>query len=541
MRQTEEHLQILIYFGVQRIVVALTKTDLVKSAESAEIDLRAQLAESPFAEAPIVKTSAATGLGLDELRTQLAREFSTLEPQRDLGKPRLFVDRAFSLRGVGTVATGTLSGGKFSRGDSVILQPANLPARIRSLQTHNQQLQEIVPGTRAALNLPDLSIARRSSDRGVGRGDVITLPELGNATSIVDLVLARSPRLPSSAPQLRYGAYAHIHHGSGSVAARVFFKDGRSLGAGRSVLAELRLEAPIVAFLGDRIVVRDASAQHTLAGGIILDADATAKRFRTSAQKRFLEQRAAIALNLPTLIETQLARDHFANTSAFLQKSHFSAAEVSAALRSLAAAGKIFLRDDFAADANWWKNAREIAFAAIDAEHKAYPHQVGLDLARLRHLFAKESGPMFDALVADLSRQGAARVGDAIKRQEHQPALPSQMQMAGANLRRLLANKPFDPPARKELAPDAPSRQALQFLCETGEAIEIAQEVVLAKSAFEKMRDAVVEFIRRRGPATVGELRQSIGSSRRVMVPFLERLDREGVTRRVEDKRILPR
>ena len=138
MPQTEEHLQILIYLGVPRIVVALTKCDLAKDVEAAEEEVRAQLRDTAFADAAIVRTAAPASRGLAELREQLAREFASIQPQRDFDKPRLHVDRAFSLRGIGTVVTGTLTGGKLRRGESVTVHPRAISSRIRSLQNHNR-------------------------------------------------------------------------------------------------------------------------------------------------------------------------------------------------------------------------------------------------------------------------------------------------------------------------------------------------------------------------------------------------------------------
>src|SRR5437763_58458 len=160
MPQTEEHLQILIYLGVRRIVVVLTKIDLAESADATEKEVRAQLHDTPFADAVIIRTSITNESSIDELKAQLAREFSALPPQRDCGKPRLAVDRAFTLRGIGTVVTGTLVGGKLRRGQAVVVQPAKIPARIRAIQNHNREVEEIGPGARTALSLPDVAVAQ---------------------------------------------------------------------------------------------------------------------------------------------------------------------------------------------------------------------------------------------------------------------------------------------------------------------------------------------------------------------------------------------
>ena len=146
MPQTEEHLQILTYLGVPRIVVALTKVDLVESAREVEEEVRTHLRGTSFADAAIIATVAPQGRGLPELRAQLARKFASFEPQADIGKPRLHVDRAFSMRGIGTVVTGTVIGGRFRRGETVTVQPAKASVRIRSLQNHHRAVEEIGPG-----------------------------------------------------------------------------------------------------------------------------------------------------------------------------------------------------------------------------------------------------------------------------------------------------------------------------------------------------------------------------------------------------------
>src|SRR5438105_8686856 len=192
MPQTEEHLQILTYLGVERAVVALTKSDLGR-IDSATEQIRTQLRGNVFAESPIVPTSVRTGEGIENLKRAIASELAAMHPQRDFGKPRLFIDRVFTLRGIGTVVTGTLTGGRFHRGQSIIVQPQKLPARIRSIQSHGVELDCAQPGMRTALNLPDVAIDQ------IKRGDVITDSDLlANSTLIAQM--ERSPRLRVKQP-----------------------------------------------------------------------------------------------------------------------------------------------------------------------------------------------------------------------------------------------------------------------------------------------------------------------------------------------------
>src|SRR5947207_11013877 len=155
MPQTEEHLQILTYLGVRRAVIALTKSDLGK-IDNVRTQIRKQLRDTAFAHSRIIPTSVRTSEGTKNLMDALAAELSTLQPQRDLGKPRLFIDRAFTLHGIGTVVTGTLNNGQLRRGQSVVVQPQNLEARIRSIQSHGSELESAHPGMRTEINLPDV-------------------------------------------------------------------------------------------------------------------------------------------------------------------------------------------------------------------------------------------------------------------------------------------------------------------------------------------------------------------------------------------------
>jgi len=533
MPQTEEHLQILSYIGVNRAVVALTKIDLIQDERRAVSAIHDKLRDTPFADAPIVPTSVVTGRGLDHLKAVLARVLADTPSPRDIGKPRLPVDRVFTLRGIGTVITGTLTGGTLRRGQSVAIQPSGKAARIRNIQSHNRDVELAVPGTRTALNLPDIA----ASD-DVRRGDVVTLAEFGGPSEIFDVVLEVSPR-PNR--PLRGGAQVRVHHGSANVCAKVVFFSHKELVPGEQALAQLRLEASAFVFAGDRFVLRDSSGQNTLAGGVVLDPDPSRKLFRSQAQLSLLDQRAESPGEALPFVASQIVRDRAVIRSQLLLKSKFSAADISNAVSRLAAEGALVLAGDFAVDAARWRLLRRRAADAIEARHRAHPEQAGLSLSDLRTNLETDLpfAGLFEPLVADLGRNEFDQVGNAIRRVTHRPALPPLLQAAAMKLRTTLAAKPFDPPSRKQLAPDSVSQQALRFLIETGEAVEINAEVVMAAESLKRMTELIRQYIRNNGPATVSELRQDVGCSRRIIVPLLERLDRAGITLRNGDARTL--
>jgi selenocysteine-specific elongation factor len=525
MPQSEEHLQILTYLGVQRAVIALTKSDLGR-IDVVTHEIREQLSETPFADSPIVPTSVRSEMGIDKLVDTLATQLARTEPQRDICKPRLFIDRVFTLRGIGTVVTGTLTGGSLHRGQQIVVYPTNVETRIRSIQSHRHELELAQPGMRTAINLPDLRVDQ------IKRGDVVTVPGHDAPTSTLIVRLEKSPRLKNDkrvAYPLKNGSTIYVHHGASRVAAKIRFRENGPLAPGKERIAHLKLAAPILAFMGDRFVVRDSSERHTIAGGIVLDPD---------GGKESLASGVALD-NIHSLVRTTLARHGFARRESLLSKSRFSADEISDALKNLEENGGIVLCQHIAADCEFWRKLRAQAIGLIDAAHKENPERGGIDVGELRSALRTQDPELFESLVADLCEGDFVHKGSIIARTSHHPTLSVDLQPAEKRIREALIERPFDPPSRKTIESDPQARQVVRFLIENSELTELALDVLLLRESFERMKSQVSEFISKNGPATVSELRQALGSSRRIMVPLLERLDREGFTRRVGDKRCL--
>ncbi len=548
MAQTEEHLQVLLYLGVSRLVVALTKVDLPSVDETAAIDaVRQQLRDTPCAATPIVPVSCVTGRGIDELKETLGSVLSRLSEPRDVGKPILAVDRAFALHGIGTVVTGTLTGGIFSVGQGVAIQPSGKAARVRSIQSHNESLPSVGPGTRAALNLADVSVLKHAgaSADGVHRGDVITLAGLGPASSTADVLLSRSPRLlrdkTAASRPLKHGTTIRVHFGTGNWTAQLLLLGRKEIAPGESCIARLNLDAPAFAFVEDHLIIRDSSEQATLAGGIILAPDGSNQSLRDPARREFLKQCAAAVGNLKARVAAQLKYEGIARRSDLLVRYHTYAEEIAAQVSSLAAEGCVRELGDLVADSQWWVTLSERAIQSIDAAHQVHPERLGMSLSELRSTLKQvvRLPETFEAMLADLSTQGFVQTGSVIKRVTHRPALPPQLQAVGTRLRSALSAKPLEPPSRSELVQDATARQALQFLLQTGEAVELSPEIVMGQEGFSCATELIRVFLSSHGSATVSELRQAVGTTRRIIVPLLEGLDRAGITLRQGDQRVL--
>jgi selenocysteine-specific elongation factor len=401
------------------------------------------------------------------------------------------------------------------------------------MQSHGRDVEVSGPGTRTALNLADVG-----SVDGVHRGDVITAPEMGGSSDCLDVVLEISARAGRS---LKDGVRVRVHHGSGNVPARVALGAGKELAVGQQQFAQLRLEAPVFLFAGDHLILRDWSEQQTLAGALVLDPDATRRAFRHEARQQWLHRLAGSLDSPGDLVAAYVARDRAIRRSRAFVKTRFSKQDIDEATQRLVRDGHVIAAGDMAIVAASWVAVIHRAAQLIDEMHRDHPERQGLSLTDLRNTITKEFpiDDLFDALVASLTEQGFTRAGSMIQRASHRAQLPEPLRAAGETLRRVLSAQPLEPPSRKELTSDAASQRALKFLIESGEVVEVSTDLVLSAAAVAQATAQVKAFIAQRGPATVSELRQSLGSSRRVIVPFLEYLDRTFITARRGDKRSL--
>jgi len=544
MPQTEEHFQILNYLGVENAILALTKVDLAEDLELVLEDIRENLAGGPWENLEIMPTSSHTGEGIDELRNRISQMLTESAPVRDCGKSRLPVDRAFSLKGVGTVVTGTLIDGAITAGADLVAQPSGLKAHIRNVQSHKADQDTVFPGTRTALNLTGIGVAQRGSE-GIARGNVITDPALGESVTAIDVRLEKSDRevrgQKKSVKPVRTGREVLFHYGSASYAARMHLLGTRSLDPGTSAIAELRFREPVYVFVGDRFVLRDASQGITLAGGVVLDEDANRRMFRKPWQEIFLLGRAEAPDDLEALIRTQLIRDKAASRSGLLAKSRFGQDEISAKTAELIEADTLAESGAWVFDRGWWERVSGMAAEKILAFHQAEPDLLGLPLRDLKKEIAPElpTAKLFDVLIEGLYGGEFIKAGPNIRHCDHHPQLPPALKGAGERIRRLLAEDLIAPPNKGEVAPSSDDEKALRFLIQMGEVVELNPKTVIAAEGYETIKSQVVEFLETNGKGTASELRQVTGTSRRILLPVLERFDVDGVTFRDGDYRCL--
>ena len=539
MPQTEEHFEILLYLHIHRGVVVLTKSDLLTDRAAAEAELRARLAGTPWAAAPIVPVCAISGEGLDELRTALAEVLRVSPPPADTGKPRLHVDRAFSPRGAGTVVTGTLTGGTLTAGAEVTVQPGGQAGRIRGLQNHGRNVETAHPGMRTAARLGGVEVGKEGDGAGTGvrRGHTITTLSGGLRHGVLHAALTRLARR-ADAPALRHGSRVWLHCGTASHEARVYLAGQRELLPGAAAIAEFRARTPVCVFAGDRFLVRDWSRRHTLAGGLVLEPHARARAWRHPAWRHALQQRADHPEDAGIWVAGLLERDGWLNRAGLLEASHFSADTIAAAVEALPltkACGTWLL------SSGRWRQLLETAGAAVAKYHEQHPADPGLKLQTLRNILEPQlpDAVLAEHVISGLCGAGFVREQDHLRAATFRPETSPAQRAAMDAIRQALAADPLSPPGLGTIAATPAEREALQLLVAAGEVTRLNAETALLTTAVRELRQRIILHLRRFGRDTVAGLRDAVGSSRRILVPFCELLDRENVTRRSGDWRTL--
>jgi selenocysteine-specific elongation factor len=548
MPQTREHLDIVTLLGVTHGVVALTKRDLIDDEwyELVEQEVRAGLASTPLAGAPIVPVSSLTGVGVSELLAALTGAAQHIAPRALSAPVRLPVDRVFSVEGFGTVVTGTLWRGVLRVGDNVDLLPEGRQLRIRSLEVHGASVNEAHAGQRTAVALHGVTREK------VARGDWIVAPGSLRASRFVDV---RVRLLPDLAAPLKSGARVRVYLGASEVLGRVVFLErtegGARLAPGGTALAQLRLESPLVADRGDLFVLRSYSPLATIGGGTVLDPTPTRHRGKDAE----LVRRLGVA-------ETGTPRDRLLETlrsagttpmtiHALVHALSLDADDVRTMLEEGSARGEVHALGAGGGyvHAETTDRAARRVLEALREHQAAHRLRWGMAKGELKSRLAREMSPLlFDHVLAELAERGdVALREDRVRAGGAELALSAADERLRSALLATLAESPFAPPAAADLATRAAevahastdaAREMLAHLAFTGEVVRVTTEFAFLARALDDIERRVREHFAMHPELAVGDLKEILGISRRHAVPILEWLDRRGITSRRGDTRV---
>ena len=556
MPQTREHFDICRLLGVTSGVVALTKADLVdrETVELVELETADLLAGSPLEDMPVLPVSARTGEGVEELRGALLAMAGSCGVRAPAGAARLPIDRAFTVKGFGTVVTGTLVSGRMAVDDTFTVLPAGVDVKVRGLQVHGAIESAAVAGQRVAANFSGPGVSR------VARGETAVTPGSFEATRCVDAAL---DLLPSARP-LRHGARVRFHHGTCEVLGRVALGPGlagaaagndapEALPAGGRAFVRLRLEGAAVLTRGDRFILRAYSPPLTIAGGRVLDPSPPRGGIRTASARTRLDQllkglAAPDAAEHDRALAVLIGERGLAGlpAAALVTRAGVTPEAVGALVERLSARGAVRRIGDRLVAAGPLKDGADRLLAMVSDFHRSHPLRDGVPREEARERVFRHAGPgIFEAVLEALTADGRLVARDHLALPGHRVTLSPAELRARDEIVALLRDAGLRPPApgaiRERLGVDEELIERLLRRLVREQAVVRVGPLVFHGGAIESLKADLVALKDAADPATidVGTFKDRYGVSRKFAIPLLEYLDRERLTRRVGEKRIV--
>ena len=531
MPQTREHLAILDILRVKRGLVVITKSDLVDQdlVELVKAEVEDMLKGTTFEGSPMAAVSAFSGQGLDELEAAIDDMLDSTESRKDLGRPRLPVDRCFSVAGFGTVVTGTLIDGNLSVGQEVQMVLSGKRGRVRGLQSHKKKIQHADPGRRLAVNLSGISREE------LQRGEVITTSGWLGPTTRLDAKL----KLARDAPHpLKHNEGVTFHLFTSETPARVRLLDTEEIQPGEGGWAQIHLRYPVPVVKEDLFVIRSSEA--TLGGGKVADPHPSRRH------RRFVRPviQRLVAMEEGTGAEVLLNAVEYwgpSDLTTLSRRTNLTLEEALSRTMELAQRGQVILLGDASAhsetlmySAPAWESLKKKASGALDSYHRQHPLRKGIPREELRSRLgiSQQAFPwVLERLALDgiLEEEGTwARVP------QHEATLsPAQQRQIDSYIQEL-ESEPYSPPTDTPLDPEL-----LALLIGEGKVVKVNETVVFAASAYKEMLEKIVDHTREHGKITVAAGRDLFDTSRKYILPLLEYLDQQHITRRIGDERVL--
>jgi selenocysteine-specific elongation factor len=540
MPQSREHLAILDLLDITNGVIAITKVDLVSDPDWLKLvqeDVRELVKNTSLASAPIVLVSGISGEGLEELQSELAKVLQGSPQRTDTGKPRLPVDRVFSIAGFGTIVTGTLSDGVLMVGEQVDVLPSGASGRIRGLQTHKVKLDKAVPGSRAAVNLSGIEVDQ------IQRGDVLAYPGSYRPTKLIDVAFRLVPDADSS---LRHNQAVKLFLGAAQRMARVRLLGVDELTPGEEGWLQLVLEEPTVTSRGDHYIIRRPSPGATLGGGLVADAHPARRHRRKDPD--VLERLQQILRGSPAeVLAQELKRQGPQSIAALVKSAGIDAAQAQEAVDELVRSEQIVALSDgsmksdsetLIADRGWISGFDNRVQSILGDYHNHWPLRLGMPKEELKSRL-KLGSREYSGLLQWMSDESSLTdEGVVVRLDQHAPALNAEMEERSQRWLKRFHAQPYGPPSVKESRAELES-ELYQYLLDSKMLTQVSAEVVFLTDTYQEMVSVIREIITEQGGVTVAEVRDRFQTSRKFILALMEHLDEIGLTVRQGDVRSL--
>ena len=545
MPQTREHFDICRLLGIGCGLVVVTKKDLVDEEllQLVRAEARELTVGSFLEDAPVVAVNSRTGEGIAELK-QTLREIGSLAPARSADfVTRLPIDRSFTMRGFGAVVTGTLIAGQINEGDELELLPAKTRVRVRELQVHGAQVKQAFAGQRTAVNLGGIEAA--AIERGMTLAPVARL----RPTQAIDV---RVQLLVSAPRPLRSRQRVRMHIGAAEVLARVrVLEEGSEIKPGQQGLVQFRTESPVVAVLGDRFIIRAYSPQQTIGGGEVLDAFASRHRARDLAGARaFLQSLSSAECAMQMALFAGRAGHVGLRRAELAAQTGWTDEVIEAAAKQALAGGDVIDVEGTLISRESFAELKRRVSEEVAAHHQREPLSRGLAREVLRErCFAHSPPELFRAVISELEKEGSLLAEkDIVRRREHTRALSDEDTRLRDNLEKVYRGAGLSAPSLNEALERAGAgasaphgRKVLQLLIDSGVLVKVHGEMYFHRASLDELAGKLQAYAASHADRAidVAAFKDLAGTSRKYAIPLLEYLDRQRVTRREGDRRIV--
>lgn len=534
--QTREHLAIVDLLDIRRGVIVLTKTDLIQEPEWLELvkmDIHELVQPTSLAQAPVIAVSAKTGQGIPQLLDQIQQTLQGIPQRKNLGKPRLPVDRVFTLTGFGTVVTGTLLDGSLKVGDEIVCLPGNKTGRVRGLQNHHHKLQKVEPGYRTAANIVGLNY------RDIERGNVITHPGDYKPTTLLD---AHFRLLKDSLFSVKHNLEVKLFVGASETTAQLRLLGSRILSPGQDAFVQLRTTHPVVVSKGDRFILRLPSPSETLGGGVILD-PAPSQVYKRFHQDNLERLDTMFSGTESELIGQILANQKVLNLTILAQKSALPVEEVRRILMATLESGDVLSlgkqKDPGKATlihAAYWETLRHKAVESLSSFHDLYPYKAGMAREDFRAALGL-SQILFDQVTDKMADEALiVQKGSLVWSPGHRVVLSPQHETRAAPILAEFQANPFSPPDLNQLLAQV-GPELLEGLLSSERLVSVSDQVLFTPEAIKQMQDWVKATIHATGELSLAQFRDHFKTSRKYAAAALEYFDSIGFTYRQGDVR----
>lgn len=536
MAQTREHLEILRFTGIEKGVIALTKTDLVDPEwlEMAAEDVREAVAGTFLADAPVFPVSGRTGEGMDALIAELDRLAQSLPEQTEDALPRYGIDRIFTIAGFGTVVTGTLVSGRLTNGQDAMVYPAGKKVKIRNLQVHDANVETAYAGQRVAINLANISTEE------LERGDVLSAPDALVSASMLDVRL-ETVELPFP---IENRTRLRLYAGTKEALCRVSLLDTEQLESHQTAYCQLRMEEPVTVQPGDPVVLRLYSPLVTIGGGVVIDSDPVKKRRGQQKEIDALLRLDAADAKEAMLLRLQARSDAYPSLTELARISGRTLTGTRTLLDELEKDGAVVLVDSQEAatpvTAAHLTQLRSAAQKAVDAYHEKYPLRAGISKEALKNQLLSHAKTRTGEKILQVLLQGLDVVEEAgvLARNGYQPQLTEEQKQAADRLL-TQANAEFLPVRPEELGLDAPwLPELLQYLLKRGDLTRGEEDMLFSAASFEKGIETMKTVLEKEGKITVAQTRDLLQTNRKIALALLSAMDQRKITRRDGDERV---